>query len=89
MNKRQLKKKKKKCLPVIVDEFNLLTMTDDEREKAYKKYEEYVRRYSYRKKYKNLKGKHLVYFYPVGNQMGNMISEMSRRVRKRTFYHKN
>lgn len=84
MNKRQLKKRRKKCLPVIADEANLLIMTDEERSEAYKEYQNFVRNYSYRKKYKNLKGKHLVYFYPVGKKIGDFINEMGKRCRKGT-----
>ncbi|MEK5358061.1 hypothetical protein [Paenibacillus sp. FSL L8-0709] len=40
MKKRQYKKNQKKYIPVIADEFNLMLMTDEEREQAWKGYEE-------------------------------------------------
>lgn len=82
MNKRQLKKNSKKCVLIIPDETNLLYMTDEERDKAYSDYDKFVKMYSYRKKYKNLKGKHLVYSYPMGEQVSNFMKEVSQRARK-------
>lgn len=84
MNKRQLKKRNKKHIPVIGDEFNLLTMTDKEREESYKEYEEFVRRYTYRKKYKNLKKRALFYYYPVGEIESASVDELSSKCRKST-----
>lgn len=88
MNKRQRNKKKKKYLPIIADEFNLLTMTPDELTKAHADYQEFKERYAYRKKYKDLKeGKPLRYFYPIGekyadaNQVfSNITSSKSQKV---------
>lgn len=82
MNKRQKKKRKKKYLPVIADEFNLLSMSDEEREKAYRDYENFVRRYAYRMKYKNLKGKFLTYYFPVGQNSSKYLTEVSDRCRR-------
>lgn len=55
MKKRQYKKNQKKYILVIADEFNLMLMTDEERKQAWKGYEEYRRRYAFRKKYSDLK----------------------------------
>lgn len=77
MNKRQLKKRNKKRLPVIADEYNLLLMTDDEREEAIKGYQNFVEKYAYRKKYKDLKrGKYLRYFYPLGKQYSYWLTNV-------------
>jgi hypothetical protein len=79
MNKRQLKKRNKKCLPVIADEFNLITMTNKEREEAVTDYLMFVRKYAYRKHYKDLKmtGKYLIYAYPVSKSMREAFSKLS------------
>lgn len=78
MNKRQKKKKQKKYLPIIADEFNLLTMTIEERNKADKEFDKFRERFAYRKKYKDLKeGKPLRYFYPPGQKFSNAIKDVS------------
>jgi len=85
MNKRQNKKREKKRLPVVADEANLLTMTNEELEEAHRGYDEFVRKYAYRKKYKNLKGKYLTYFYPVGKTSSEWLTSImnvTRRTRK-------
>lgn len=83
MNKRQKKKKAKKYLPIIADEFNLLTMTDIEYEKALKDYKRYRERFAYCKRYKDLKnGKPLRYFFPVGEELFNGLQEMTALTRK-------
>lgn len=85
MNKRQKKKKQKKYLPIIADEFNLITMTDAEREKAFEEYNKFREHYAYRKKYKDLnKGKMLHYYFPPGQQAMNFIQTVSNRVRKQS-----
>lgn len=83
MNKRQRKKKKKKYLPVIADEHNLISMTDEERELAIKEYEKFVEKYAYRKKYKNLKGKYLNYYYPVGKTARESLRKISELCSKK------
>ncbi|WP_288328077.1 hypothetical protein [uncultured Clostridium sp.] len=86
MNKRQKKKKEKKRILVIADEANLLTMTDEEREQALKDYKNFCKRYTYRKKYKDLKErKHLFYSFPFGKSSRewlNSIAKIGRRNRK-------
>lgn len=88
MKKRQKKKNQKKYLPIIADEVNLLTMTNEEREQAFKDYERFRERYVYRLKYKDLKeGKPLFYVFPAGAKFSNAIKEIysvARRARKRT-----
>jgi hypothetical protein len=83
MNKRQAKKKKKKYLPVIADEFNLLGMTDKERESAILEYVKFVEKYAYRKHYRDLK-KHdyLVYAYPAPKAAVEMLRKFTSRCRK-------
>lgn len=77
MNKRQEKKKEKKRVPVIADEFNLIGMTDEEREEALKGYKDFVKKYTYRKKYKDLKlRKYLVYPFPLGKASREWITNM-------------
>lgn len=78
MNKRQKKKKEKKYLPIIADEANLLTMTSEEREKAFDDYERFREKYAYRKKYKDLKeGEPLRYYFPIGNKYADEFKIMS------------
>lgn len=68
MNKRQYKKREKKCLPVVADEVNFCTMTEKELDQAIEEKEKYRKKYGYRKRYKDLKGKYLVYHYPIGTR---------------------
>ena len=78
MNKRQRKKKMKKYLPIIADEANLLTMTDNEREQAFKDYENYKEKFAYKKNYKNFKeGKPLHYFFPVSQRLNDFLTSVS------------
>ncbi|CAK7051879.1 hypothetical protein [Tissierella sp.] len=65
MNKRQRKKRNKKYLPVIADEVNLISMSDEEYKNAIDGYKDFRKKYAYRKKYKNLKGKVLIYVFPI------------------------
>lgn len=79
MNKRQRKKREKKYLPVIADEYNLLTMNEQEREEAWKEYYKFRKRYAFCKTYKELKeGKPLRYYFPCGEQYNKFISQLSR-----------
>jgi hypothetical protein len=55
MNKRQMKKKQKKYLPIIADESNLMTMTDSEKNKADEDFNKFRERYAFRKKYNDMK----------------------------------
>lgn len=83
MNKRQKKKNEKKYLPIIADEFNLVSMTEEEREKACIEFNKFRERFAYRKKYKDLKnGKALVYYYPPGEKVTNFIENVSNIARK-------
>ena len=47
------KKMLKKCLPIVPDELTLLSMNDAESNAIYEKYHRVIRKYGYRKKYKN------------------------------------
>ena len=76
MNKRQKKKRSKKCLPILADEANLLTMTDEEFKEAIREAELYRQKYGYRKKYKNLKGC-LRYHYPAGSKWKDDFSKIN------------
>lgn len=83
MNKRQKKKREKKKILIVADEFNLSTMTDEEREEAWKGYEEFCKRYAYLKKYKDLKeNKQLYYSFPPGKASSEWIKNIARRARK-------
>lgn len=79
MNKRQKKKKEKKYLPILADEANLLTMTPEERKKAYSDYKRFREKYAYRKKYRDLKtGETLRYFYPTGKKFTEAFINFSK-----------
>ncbi|MCQ4925009.1 hypothetical protein NE686_18050 [Tissierella carlieri] len=84
MNKRQRKKKSRKCIPIIPDETNLLFMSEEERELAFENYQKFVSKYGYRKKYINLR-KHLFYVYPMpmGENMRRYLEKIAARCRKR------
>ncbi|MCM3227542.1 hypothetical protein [Terribacillus saccharophilus] len=78
MRKRQKKKNQKKYLPIIADEFNLLTMTADERNKAWKEYDAFREKHGFRKKYKDLKNANpLTYYFPVGRGINNIMNAES------------
>ncbi len=48
MNKRQRKKKLKKCFYPLIDEFNLMTLNGEELKRAYKDYQNFcLKNYSY------------------------------------------
>lgn len=83
MNKRQKKKKLKKTLPLIADEYPLMTMTESERDSALKQSEKYRLKYGYRKKYSNLKKeKFLHYMYSIGKEYSEWLTrvhDVSRR----------
>ncbi|MEK5183324.1 hypothetical protein [Paenibacillus sp. FSL P4-0288] len=83
MKKRQYKKNQKKYILVIADEFNLMLMTDEERKQAWKGYEEYRRRYAFRKKYSDLKkAKPLLYYFPFGKTAQTFLKDISKKSRK-------
>lgn len=85
MNKRQKKKKQKKTLPLLADEYPLLTMTKAEWKSAIKQAEKFRLKYGYRKKYSNLKRqKCLKYNYPIGKEYSELLDHIHdvSRVRK-------
>ncbi len=83
LNKRQKKKQRKHYLLIIADEANLLTMTEEERKKAYEDYKKFEERFAYRKKYKDLKeGKPLHYYFPFGETATSWMKELSMVARK-------
>lgn len=86
MNKRHRKKREQKYLPVIADEVNFCTMTKEEIAQAIKDKEEYRKKYGYRKKYKDLKGKCLIYYYPMGKEHRNWMLKVANRCRKKSSY---
>ncbi|MEY8345577.1 hypothetical protein [Niallia circulans] len=68
MNKRQRKKRMKKYLPIIADEVNLLSMTDNEREQAFKDYENFKEKFAYKKITEILKKEsHCIIFFLFHN----------------------
>lgn len=69
MNKRQAKKASKKVTAPLVDEFNLLTLSTEEYEKAMEDYWNYVQKHCRYKHYKDRwekGGKPFSYNFPVG-----------------------
>lgn len=70
----------------MADEFNLLNMTDEEREEALKGYKNFVQKYAYRKKYKDLKERKILFYsFPLGKSSRewiNSIVSIGRRTRK-------
>ena len=70
-------------MPILADEANLLTMTDEEFIEAIREAKLYRQKYGYRKKYKNLKGKCLRYHYPVGNGMKESFERHMNLSRRR------
>ena len=77
MNKRQRKKKEQKYLPIIADEFNMISWTEEEKKEELKKYDQFRERYAYRKKYKDLKhGTFLRYYYPPGQKQQDFFRIM-------------
>lgn len=64
MNKRQKKKRNNKLLTVIADECPLIFMSESEIKEALKEKERFRVSYGYRKKYANLRGNALSYYYP-------------------------
>ena len=55
MNKRQAKKYRKKVVYPIIDEFNLLTLNQEELDKAIKDFDEYCIKHRHYKHYKDRK----------------------------------
>ncbi|WDV09379.1 hypothetical protein [Lysinibacillus irui] len=90
MNKRQRKKNQKKYLPIHADEFNLLTMTEDEQKKAWSEYLEFREKHAYCKTYRQLKefkkaNKGMIFYqFSIGNQMGKFLREVSNFGRKKS-----
>lgn len=84
MRKRQRKKNEKKYLTVMMDEFPLIMMTDEERKKAYDGYVAFRKRYAFRKKYKDLRQrKYLVYLPPMGRAMQETLTKIAQVGRHR------
>ncbi|MCA1064680.1 hypothetical protein QTG56_24020 (plasmid) [Rossellomorea sp. AcN35-11] len=82
MNKRQKKKDQKKYLPIYADEYNLSTMTIEEREQAYRDYLIFRERYA-RTTHKGLKeGKRLHYVFPPGKTYTTALQDISSIARK-------
>ncbi|BFH11810.1 hypothetical protein J6TS7_29750 [Paenibacillus dendritiformis] len=59
-------------MPIVADEFNLLTMTPEEQQKAH---EDYRKKYRYLKRAPRL----LVYYYLIGEKFRNTMAEIGRR----------
>ena len=90
MKKRQLKKNQKKYLPILVDEMNLLTMTEEEQAKAWKDYLKFRERHGYCKSYRELKefnkrktSRLLFYRFPVGEKTSEALKELSNLARRK------
>lgn len=85
MNKRQVKKTKKKVIYPLVDEFNLISMNTEEFKAARKEYYDYAQKYfryfHYRDKYKVAR-KPCLFRYPVGEAAREFLEGMFKRRRK-------
>lgn len=85
MNKRQAKKARKKVVYPLIDEFNLISMTEEERKAAWKDFDNYVQKcyryYHYRDKYKVAR-KPCFYSFPVGEAAKKHFEEMLKHMRK-------
>jgi len=85
MNKRQIKKKRKKVVCPLVDELGILTLNAEEYRKAITDYQNYVLRhfsyYHYRDKQK-LYRKPCIFVYPVGEACRSYMDELMKRTRR-------
>lgn len=84
MKKRQRKKNQKRYLPIYADEFNLTTMSEEERKKAWEDYLKFREQHAYCKTYRELKEfnktnkqKMLFYQFPAGEEMSNYLQKIS------------
>lgn len=87
MNKRQAKKYRKKVAYPIIDEFNLLTLNQEELDKAIKNFDEYCIKHRHYKHYKDKKkimNEPCLYGYPVGKSVINFYEKMFSSTRKYT-----
>lgn len=83
MNKRQKKKLEKRKIYIFADEFNLLTMTDEEREKAWRDYKRFSKKYAFFKTYKEYKAskmKRLYYSFPVSESFNSKLQEVNSNI---------
>lgn len=89
MNKRQAKKRRKKVVYPLVDEFNLLTLNEDEYNKAIEDYHNFCsKHYSYKHykdRYKLLLRKPCFYRFPVGEATKNYMGQTLKLTRTRSF----
>lgn len=82
MNKRQAKKYIKKVSYLLVDELNLLTLSEEERKQAREDFHRYVQKHC---KYKHYKDKYKclntsIYRYPVGKMYQQQMEQMLKTV---------
>lgn len=87
MNKRQAKKYRKKVVYPIIDEFNLLTLNQEELDKAIKDFDEYCIKHRHYKHYKDKKkimNEPCLYSYPVGKSAIGFYEKMFSLTRKYT-----
>ncbi len=84
LKKRQRKKNENKYLPIYADEFNLLTMTEDEQKQAWNDYLKFREQHAYCKTYRRLKEfkqnnkrKMVFYQFPVGKKTSDFLQEIS------------
>lgn len=85
MNKRQAKKAAKKVTYPLVDEFNLLTLSPEEYNKAIKDFNEYVQKHCRYKHYKDKwkAGKApFSYHFPVGESGSPFFRRIIQNTRK-------
>jgi len=88
MNKRQAKKMRNKVVYPIVDEMHLLTLSEEERNAAFKDFESYVQkhfRYFHYKDRHKLIRKPCIYAFPISSNVSaddkQYVSNMMKRVR--------
>lgn len=84
MKKRQGKKNQKKYFSIYADEYNLITMTEEEQKQAWNDYLKFREEHAYCKTYrqlkefkKNNKRKMLLYHFPVGQKTSDLLQEIS------------
>ena len=80
MNKRQAKKAAKKVVYPLVDEFNLLTMDNEERKAAIDDFNAYAQKhyryFHYKDKYKKVRTP-CYYCFPVGKKYAEQLVKMT------------
>lgn len=80
MNKRQAKKEHKKVIYPLIDEFNLLTLNEEEYKQAMKEFYEYAYKHLHYKHYRDknkpyIKNHIPIFSFPVGKAFSEYITK--------------